>query len=180
MKTHKKSDCRFSHGIAVLVIDACNVLQAERPCWFWCSIWLYRNACNLGWAGCHVAKDPKLWAACVWLWLLGHAGAAPLQERPCEELAWGWLAVVVQWCCQGIEWCDGLSMLLGMWQCPCCPPPTWKRSQCDLRHVKHKYKPLWAGQCGCSQHRLACGFIFTMGKTKIASFSAMIIFIVLM
>lgn len=104
MKTHKKGDCRFSHGIAVLVIDACNVLQAGRPCWFWCSIWLYRNACNLGWAGCHVAKDPKLWAACVWLWLLGHTGAAPLQERPCEELAWGWLAVVVQWCCQGIEY----------------------------------------------------------------------------
>lgn len=103
MKTHKKEDCRFLHGIAVLVIDICSVLHAERPCWDWWSVWLSRNACSLGlgWAGCHVAKNPELWAAYVWQQLLGHAGAAPLRETPCEELSWGWLAVEVHWCCWG-------------------------------------------------------------------------------
>lgn len=91
----QEGDCRFLHGIAVLVIDICGVLLAERPCWDRCSVWLYRNACSLGWAVCRVAEDPELWAASVQQRLLQDTGAAPLQERPCEELTWGWLAVVV-------------------------------------------------------------------------------------
>lgn len=32
MEPHRKGDCRFLHGIPVLVIDTYSVVQAEKPC----------------------------------------------------------------------------------------------------------------------------------------------------
>lgn len=183
-KPTRKVDCRFLHGIAVLVIGSyCVLFSAERPCWDWWSVWLHRSACSLGWAGCHVAKDPSF--ELPMYGSLGHAGAAPFQERCCEELAWGWLAVEVWWCCQGMsmKWCGCLPMSLGMWQCPC---GMWLPSSCM------KEESVWFEICETRVQAFMSWTVWLFptqtclwvhlryAQTKVASFSSVIIFIVLM